>query len=72
MKNISSTQFRKNTSSYLNDVEDGEIILISRHGKVIAKIVSSSEDEESPAWKKDGLQLATNGARLSTAIIDER
>ena len=37
MKMVSFTEFRENASSYLNDVEDGETIQISRRGKVIAE-----------------------------------
>lgn len=72
MKKISFTEFRENASSYLDDVEDGETIRISRHGKVIAEIAPPAEDKAAPAWKREGLQLTTRGAPLSAAIIDER
>jgi prevent-host-death family protein len=72
MKKVTFTDFRENASSYLDDVEDGQTIQISRHGKVIAEIVPPSADKGLPAWKKEGLQLATKGAGLSRAIIEER
>lgn len=72
MKKVTFTDFRENASSYLDDVEDGQSIRISRHGKVIAEIVPPSDDKDLPAWKKEGLQLTTKGAGLSRAIIEER
>lgn len=72
MKKVNFTDFRENASSYLDDVEDGQTIQISRHGKVIAEIVPPSEDKGLPAWKKEGLRLTTKGAGLSRAIIEER
>ena len=72
MKRVNFTDFRENASSYLDDVEDGKSIQISRHGKVIAEIVPPSDTSGLPAWKKDGLQLTTKGAGLSQAIIEER
>lgn len=72
VKKVTFTDFRENASSYLDDVEDGQTIQISRHGKVIAEIAPPSDDKDLPAWKKEGLRLTTKGTGLSRAIIEER
>jgi prevent-host-death family protein len=72
MKNISFTEFRKKASSILNDVENGEIVVVLRHGKPIAEIIPASSDISVPSWKKPGLKLSVKGAKLSTAILEER
>lgn len=38
-RKVGLTEFRKNLSKYLKCVEDGEVIKISRHGKVIARLI---------------------------------
>jgi prevent-host-death family protein len=72
MKVVSFTEFRKNASEVLNLVEKGAIIRVTRHGKTIAKIVPEGSHEPELAWKRAGLRLATKGASLSKAILDER
>jgi prevent-host-death family protein len=72
MKVISFTEFRKNASGVLNLVEKGAIIRVTRHGKTIAKIVPEESGVSEPAWKRSGLRLATKGAALSKAVLDER
>ena len=73
MKAVKFTDFRKKASSYFSDVEQGETLVIMRHGKAIAEI-SPAEDTkfEMPGWKKPGLKLTSNGASLSKAILEER
>jgi prevent-host-death family protein len=72
MKTVSFTEFRKQASNLLTDVEHGEILVIIRHGKPIAEIVPVSEDLKSPSWKKPGLRLAVKDAKLSSAILEDR
>lgn len=73
MKTVNFTDFRKKASRYFSDVEQGETLLIIRHGKVIAEISPAEEMKlEQPSWKKPGLKLAVKGASLSSAIIEER
>ena len=73
MKTISFTEFRKNASNLLSDVEKGEVVRVLRHGKPIAEITPIFRQEEGiPSWKRPGLRISTTGAGLSSAILEER
>ena len=72
MKTIAFTEFRKRASKLLTAVEDGETIIVLRHGKPIAEITPVSRRNDLPAWKKPGLRLSVKGAELSSAILEER
>lgn len=72
MKTVSFTEFRKHASNLFSDVENGERLLIVRHGKAIAEINPVSSESKTPSWKKQGLRLSIKGAELSSAIIEER
>jgi antitoxin (DNA-binding transcriptional repressor) of toxin-antitoxin stability system len=72
MKAITFTEFRKNASSLFSAVENGEIVVILRHGKPIAEITPVSAEATVPSWKRPGLRLSVKGAELSSAILEER
>ncbi|NVM25640.1 MAG: type II toxin-antitoxin system Phd/YefM family antitoxin [Desulfobacterales bacterium] len=72
MKTITFTEFRKHASSLFSAVENGEVIVILRHGKPIAEITPVSPEATAPSWKRPGLRLSVKGARLSSAILEER
>lgn len=72
VKVLDFTKFRNNASAVLDQVEEGKTIEISRHGKVIAKIVPADGSHRGPAWKAKGLHLAIRGVSLSEAIMAER
>ena len=72
MKIIAFTEFRKHASRLLSAVEDGEIIVVLRHGRPIAEISPVSQKDGLPSWKKPGLRLAVKGTDLSSAILEER
>jgi len=72
MKTISFTEFRKHASSLFSAVEEGEIIVVLRHGRPIAKISPVSQQGVVPSWRKPGLRLSVKGANLSSAILEER
>ena len=72
MKTITFTEFRKHASSLLSAVEDGEIIVVLRHGRPIAEISPVSQKDDMPSWKKPGLRLSVKGTELSSAILEER
>ena len=72
MKTITFTEFRKHASSLFSAVENGEIIVVLRHGRAIAEISPVSQKDEVPAWKKPGLRLSAKGTELSSAILEER
>jgi antitoxin (DNA-binding transcriptional repressor) of toxin-antitoxin stability system len=72
MKTITFTEFRKHASSLFSAVENGEIIVILRHGKPIAEITPVSQQVAIRSWKRPGLRLSVKGAKLSSAILEER
>lgn len=72
MKTITFTEFRKNASRFVSDVEEGEIIVILRHGRPVVEMKPITQETAVPAWKNPGLRLAVKGVSLSAAIIEER
>ena len=73
MKTIQVTDFRKNTSSFINEVELGETLILIRHGKPVAEIIPfSSRSQKIPAWKQPSARLQIEGSDLSSAILEDR
>lgn len=73
MRTVNFTEFRNKASLLLSAVEKGEVVIVMRHGKAIAKISPPEMlDENHPTWKKPALRLVTKGKNLSSAIISER
>ena len=73
MKAITFTEFRRHASTLLAELEQGETLVILRHGKPIAEIKPfSGKGDKLSAWKKPGRKLQFPGAELSTAILAER
>ena len=73
MKTVSFTEFRKNASGLFSEVENGESLLIVRHGKPIAEICPvAPPGNRDQSWRKSGLRLSVKGASLSAAILEER
>jgi prevent-host-death family protein len=70
MKTVSFTEFRNHASDMMTAVEQGETLLVCRHGRPIAEI--SPVAAQQPSWKRRALRLATTGAGLAAAIIEER
>ena len=70
MKTVGFTEFRKHASDMLTAVERGETLLVVRHGRPIAEI--SPIAVKKPSWKRPALRLATTGAGLAAAILEER
>ena len=70
MKTISFTEFRNHASDMMTEVENGETLLVMRHGRPIAEI--SPVTAQQPSWKRPALRLSTTGAGLAAAIIEER
>ena len=71
MKTVSFTELRKNASTFLDLVDQGEHVEIHRHGKVVARLIPPLSKGE-PSWKKGGLKLVTKAPSLSSAIIEDR
>ena len=73
MKTITFTEFRKNASSLFSEVENGEKLIVLRHGKAVAEIIPPVIREAvGPSWKKPLTKLTMDGSSLSKAILQER
>ncbi|MBV5326148.1 MAG: type II toxin-antitoxin system Phd/YefM family antitoxin [Chlorobium sp.] len=73
MKTITFTEFRKNASSFVSEVEHGEVLILLRRGKPVAEVIPFSDEvRRTPSWKKPGVRLQIQGSNLSAAIIEER
>jgi prevent-host-death family protein len=66
------TNFRSNAASFLDKVEHGETVVITRHGRPVAEIVPPSGSTASKSWKRPALRIAIKGASLSRSIISDR
>ncbi|MBN1981065.1 MAG: type II toxin-antitoxin system Phd/YefM family antitoxin [Chitinivibrionales bacterium] len=66
------TEFRKNTSSFLDKVENGETVIITRHGHPIAEIIPITKGKSTRSWKRTALRMKINGVRLSHALAEDR
>lgn len=73
MLTVNFTEFRSKASLLLSKVEKGEIVIVMRHGKAIAKVSPPElKDNDLPSWKKPALRLISKGKNLSSAILEER
>jgi prevent-host-death family protein len=73
MKTINFTEFRKKASGLLNEVEQGEQLLLTRHGKPIAEIIPPRcKIKEDASWMQPFTPLEINDLNLSKAILEER
>ena len=73
MKTITFTDFRKNASNFITEVEHGETLILLRRGKPVAEVVPFSDKvRQTPSWKKPGIRLKIQGSDLSSAILEER
>ena len=70
MKTISFTEFRAHASDLLTAVENGETLLVVRHGRPIAEVSPATSPQ--PSWKRPALRLTTKGAGLAAAIMKDR
>ena len=71
MEIITITEFRKKASLFFSQVKNGETVIVSRHGKIIAEIVPPGNGDIEPAGKKQGLRLSVKGVSLSQTIRQE-
>lgn len=73
MKTVPITDFRKNVSSFINEVEQGETLILIRRGKPVAEIIPfSGRSPKILAWKQPGARLQIEGSDLSSAILEDR
>lgn len=73
MKTVTLTEFRSQASGMLSEVENGETLIVLRHGRPIAQVLPVADgNTETPSWKKLGAPLVIKGEGLSKAILEER
>ncbi len=73
MKSVSFTDFRTNASALIDEVEQGETVIVLRHGKPVAEIhPARTPAQKTPSWLRPGPRLVTKGEGLSAAILGER
>lgn len=73
MTTVSFTEFRSRASALLSKVENGEVVVVLRHGKPVAEVVPVSDRPgRIPSWKRPGPRLVMRGRTLSAAIMEER
>jgi len=73
MKTITCTDFRKNASGFITEVEHGETIVLLRRGKPIAEVIPFTDRlQRTPSWKRPGIALQIPGSDISSAILKER
>ena len=63
---------RSQLSQLLDRIEQGEVIMITRKGKKVAKMVSPKEGHRLPSLKDLRSSIAVKGRPLSHAVIDAR
>jgi prevent-host-death family protein len=73
MTTVTLTEFRARASGMLTRVEQGETLVVLRHGRPIAEVspITHGSGAE-PSWKKPALRLTTKGSGLSSAILEDR
>ena len=73
MTTVTFTEFRNQASGMLSQVEQGETLVVLRHGRPIAQVSPVRDPSDSPSsWKQPALRLSTKGIGLAEAIIEER
>lgn len=72
MTTVTVTEFQKDLAGYIAKVKNGETLELVPEGECVAEVAPLPHEETVPAWKRPGLQLKIEGAKLSEAIIEER
>lgn len=73
MYSVTFTEFRKHAAGFLDKVDRGEEVIITRHKKPLARLIPYHAEETSlPSWQNKALRLKIKGIALSKAIIEDR
>ena len=73
MTTVTLTEFRSHASGMLTRVENGETLVVLRHGRPIAEVSPIADGENrGPSWKRPALRLSAKGAALSAAVLEDR
>ncbi len=71
MQTTTFSELRRRAKKYLDDVEQGDTVRVTRRGRVIAKIVPA-DDETKPTWKKPAVRIVIPGTEISKMILNDR
>ena len=66
------TEFRKKTASYFDKVENGESVIITRHGRPVAELIPTTTYSQQVSWKKPAIKMRIKGVSISKAILEDR
>lgn len=74
MITVTLTEFRNQASGMFTRVEQGETLMVIRHGRPIAEVIPVKKPggDDLPSWKRPALRLSTKGKGLSSAILENR
>jgi prevent-host-death family protein len=72
MHTTNITEFRSHAAEYLNAAESGEVIVIFRHGKAIAKLSPVTEGDLRHSWQEPALKLKIKGLSLTEELLKDR
>ncbi len=72
MHTTNTTEFRSHTAQYLSAVEEGEVIIIMRHGKPIAKLSPIRAGDLQLSWQEPAIKLKIKGLSLSEELLKDR
>lgn len=73
MTTVTLTEFRSRASGMLDRVENGETLLVVRHGRPIAEVSPvANQGKGQPSWKQPSLRLSVKGVSLAATIMAER
>lgn len=73
MKTVTFTEFRNNASGLFSDVENGQVLIVLRHGRPIAEVGPVPNSKKGVlSWKRPGLRLSVRGQGLAAAILEDR
>jgi prevent-host-death family protein len=66
------TELRKNARKVFDNVENGEIFLITRRGKPIAEIIPFDKNFKNNRWKRKIKKIKLKGETIAASVISER
>jgi prevent-host-death family protein len=72
MISTSLTEFRKKAASFLDIAENGGAVIITRHGRPIARISPPSESLSNPSWERPALRMKMKGIDLTQELLKDR
>ena len=72
MIEISVKDARKNLSMLLDKVEHGDVIVITRRGKRVARLITPVQNAKLPELIRFRRQLKVSGGSMSETVIDNR